>query len=111
MRCWFVRAGRSDSASGRIRRRDLQKAGRVVDLQGGVVQTEALVQGRLHCPPGGVAVAVGGDQHVRRQRREAARDFPDVKVVDLHHTGLAHQRLTDQLGIDPRRRRLQEHTA
>src|SRR5208282_4683128 len=108
MRCWFVRAGRSGSGSERVRRRDLQEAARMIDLQGGVIQAEALVQGRLHCPAGGVAVAVGRDQHMRGERWEATRDFPDVKVVDLDDPGLLHERLADRVRVEPLRCGLEE---
>ena len=36
------------------------------------------------------------DEHVRGQRREAARDFPHVEIVDLDHAGLADERLADR---------------
>ncbi len=66
-------------------RGDLRKclAARVIDLQRRVVEREALPQHRLDSPARSVAVAVGADEHVRRERRKAARDLPHVQVVDL----------------------------
>ena len=41
-----------------------QIAAGMIDLQGRVIQPEALVQDRLHVAAGGVTVAVGSDEHV-----------------------------------------------
>ena len=61
----------------------------MVDLQRGVVEAEALVQHRLELAPGGVAVGVAVDEHVRGERREAGGDRPHVQVVDLVDPGTA----------------------
>ena len=55
----------------------------VVDLEGRVVDPEALVQLVLELQPDRVAVGVLVDGDVGRERREAGRDLPDVQVVDL----------------------------
>ena len=55
--------------------------------------------------------ALGVHQHVRRQRREAARDLPHVQVVHLHHARQRDQRLADLLGVEARGRRLEEDRA
>src|SRR5262249_62213958 len=55
----------------------------VIDLEGRVLQPEALVQHRLHVAACEVAVALGCDEHVRREGGKAARDFPHVQIVYL----------------------------
>ena len=47
---------------------------------------------RLELAPDRVAVVVAADEHVRRQRGEAAGDLPDVQVVDLDHAGVRGHR-------------------
>ena len=64
----------------------------MIDLQRRVIEREALVQHRLHLAPRGVAVALAADEHVRGERGEAARDFPDVQVVDLDDGRLLDER-------------------
>src|ERR1039457_1155814 len=94
-RCSSARAGRPDSTALHPGRRYLQQAARVIHLQGRVIEAEALVQHRLHVTAGGVTVAVGGDEDVCRERGEAARDFPYVKIVNLDHPRPVHERLAD----------------
>ena len=86
-------------------------AARVVDLQRRVIEREALAQHRLHRAARRVAVAVGADEHVRRERREAAGDLPHVQVVDLDDALLGDERAADRLRVEALRRRLQEDRA
>ena len=55
----------------------------VVDLERRVLDLEAVVEHALDLATAFVAVAVGGDEHVGAQRREARRDLPDMEVVHL----------------------------
>jgi len=71
-------------------------------------EREALVQHRLHLAPRVVAVAVAAHEHVRRERREAAGDFPYVQVVNLDDAGLADERRADRLRIEAFGRGLEE---
>ena len=81
----------------------------VIDLQGRVVEAEALTQQRLHVAPGGVAVAVGADEHVRRERGEATGDFPHVQVVHLDDARALHQCRADRIGVEARGGGLEQH--
>ncbi len=67
-----------------------------------MVEPEALVQQRLHLAPRAVAVGLAAHEHVRRERREAARDLPHVQVVDLHDVRQRDQRAADLLGVELR---------
>ncbi len=107
LRCSDAGAGCADAAA--RSRLDLQQlAADVVDLQRRVVEAEALVQHRLHRAPRRVAVAVGADEHVRGERREAARDLPDVQVVNLDDVRLGDERRADRLRVETLGRGLQE---
>ena len=66
---------------------DLQQAalGLVLDLQGHVLDPEALAEHVAHLAPAGVAVVAGRDQQVGRQGGEAGGHLPQVQVVDLDH--------------------------
>jgi hypothetical protein len=99
-------------AGGVAWRRDVEQLpADVIDLQRRVVDVEARVQHRLHLTARSVAVAVAGDEHVRGERREAARDLPHVQVVNLDHVRLLHERFADRLRVEPLGRRLQEDAA
>src|SRR5579859_1513787 len=80
----------------------------VIDLQGGVLQAEALLEQPLQPPPRVVAVGLGLDEHVCRERREAARHRPHVQVVYLDDVVCAGERARHRIGIDARRCRLEE---
>ena len=61
----------------------------MLDLDGGVVDPELLVEHRLELAPDPVAVLVPPHEHVCGQGREAARDLPDVQVVEARDAGMA----------------------
>ena len=54
-----------------------------------MVEPEPLVEQRLELAADPVAVLVPRDEHVGRQGREAARDLPDVQVVEARDAGMA----------------------
>lgn len=83
----------------------------MVDLQRGVLDGEVLVQFAFEVSADVVAVVVAANEHVRRQRWEAGRDFPDVQVVDLAHPGRVHERLPDGAGVKALGRCFEEHPA
>ena len=58
-----------------------------------------------------VAVGVRLDEHVRRERGEAAADLPDVQVVHLGHVRVARHRAADLVDVEVRRRHLEQHAA
>jgi len=80
----------------------------VVHLQRGVADRVLLLQQPLQLVPGGVAVPVPVDQHVRRQRRLRRGDQPDVQVVHLGDAVHAGQPGTHLGRVDPRRRGFQQ---
>src|SRR5271166_1269927 len=81
--------------------RDLQQlTALVIDLEGRVVQAEALVQHPLELAARGMAVAIRRDEHMGRQGREAARHLPHAQVVDLGDAGLGHERLADRTRVE-----------
>ena len=55
----------------------------VVDLERRVLDPELVVEQPLELAAPAVAVLAGPDEDVRRERREARRDRPDVEVVHL----------------------------
>ena len=55
-----------------------------------------------------MAVGAGLDEHMRRQRREAAGHRPDVQVVRLDHVRGGDDRAADLVGVDVGRRALEE---
>ena len=55
-----------------------------------------------------VAVALGADEDVRREGREAAGDLPDMQVVDFDDPRLADERAADRIGIEADGGRLEE---
>ena len=65
----------------------------MVDLEGGVVDGEALVEQLLELAANAVAVVAGVDEHVCRERGEAARDLPDGACVPAAPTA------TDESGV------------
>ncbi len=75
----------------------------VVDLQGGVLDLEGVVDEPVHRPAGDVAVGVLIDGHVGGEGGEAGGDFPDVEVVDFDDAGLGGEGLADGVGVDPLR--------
>ena len=80
----------------------------MIDLQGHVVDAEALAEDALEVPAHRVAVVAGPDEHVRGERGEARGDLPHVEVVDLDDSGLGGHRATDRLGIHALGRRLEQ---
>ena len=58
-----------------------------------------------------MAVGIGRDEHVRREGREAARDRPDVQIVDADDVAVVGHRARDGGGIDALRRCFQEDAA
>ncbi len=81
----------------------------VIDLEGRVVNAEALADERLQLPAALMAIVAGRDHDVGRKRREARGHLPDVQVVHLHHAGVRGQRAADRLRIQAGRSRLHEH--
>src|SRR5206468_5318152 len=66
----------------RLRAPDAEEPlGLVLDLQRRVVDVETRGEQLLELSPDRVAVVAGTDEHVRRERREARGDRPDVEVV------------------------------
>src|SRR6476661_8508549 len=59
---------------------------RVLDLQRRVIEREAFVEHRFELAPDRVAVLAPADEHVGGESRKAARDLPDVEIVDARHT-------------------------
>src|SRR5262245_14913654 len=57
----------------------------VLDLQRRVSEVEAVAQQVRELEPDRVAVGALVDEHVRRDRREAAAHRPDVEVVNVDH--------------------------
>src|SRR5437588_10655275 len=90
---------------------DLGPAGHVVDLECRVPEAEALVQQLLEATPRAVAIGVGRDEDVGRERGEAARHGPDVEVVHLDDVRVGGERRCDRIGIDAGRGGLEEDAA
>ena len=78
----------------------------MIDLQRRVSQAEALAKQRLQLAARRVTVALRGHQHVGRERMEAARDFPDMQIVNLDDLRLSRKRLPDRLRVQSLRGRL-----
>jgi hypothetical protein len=98
----------------RLRRADAEETGfgRVVDLEGGVVDGEALVEQLLELAADAVTVVAGVvDEHVCRERGEAARDLPDVQVVHVLDVRVRGDRTPDLLDAHPFRRCLEQDAA
>src|SRR3954454_4654931 len=76
---------------------------RVLDLQGRVVESEALPEHHLEIAPNSVAVAFGRDEHVRGKRGEAAGDRPHVQVVHLDDVILGDKCSADDVRVYRRR--------
>jgi len=74
---------------------------RVVDLEGGVVDAEPLVDHLLELAPDAVAVISRCHQHVCRQRGEAGGDLPDVQVVHRVDVLVSGDREPDLLCAHP----------
>ncbi|MGH2805620.1 MAG: hypothetical protein ACRDL4_21680, partial [Thermoleophilaceae bacterium] len=55
----------------------------MIDLEGGVLDAEALLDELLELAADGVAVVPGADEDVRGEGGEAGSDRPDVEVVDV----------------------------
>src|SRR5579871_3375 len=83
----------------------------VVDLQRRVVEVEPSVEHLLDPAARGVAVGARPDEHVRRERGEAARHRPDVEVVHLDDLVVRRDRVGDRLRIDLLGRALEEDAA
>ena len=64
---------------------------------------------RLELAPPAVAVVSARDEHVRRERREARRDRPDVEVVDARDAGRLRQRTLDCACVDAARGGLEQN--
>src|SRR5690348_1932213 len=90
---------------------DLGPPGHVIDLQRRVTEPEALSQQLLETSPRAVAVGVGRDEDVRRERGKAARDGPDVDVVHLDDVRVGGERRRDRVGIDAGGRSFEEDAA
>ena len=79
---------------------DLDELGMVaVDLKSRVGDAEALADQRFEIVEQlmGVGSRLGDD--VGGERREAARDRPDMQVVHLLHPGVIRHRLADLVGV------------
>ena len=72
----------------------------MLDLPGGVLDSEAVVQQLFEVTPRPVAVLVRSDEDICGECGEAAGDFPDVQVVDLADVGDAGHGASDGLGVD-----------
>ena len=81
----------------------------MVDLQGRVLDVEAILEKALELEPDRVAVVPGMHEHMGGERREARRQLPDVEVVDVDHVGVRGERAADLLRVEVRRRRLEQH--
>src|SRR5881392_1727577 len=66
--------------------------GRVLDLEGRVLQAETLSQEPLELAPDAVAVGPRLDEDVRREGRELGRHLPNVEVVHLDYAGMRRHR-------------------
>ena len=71
----------------------------MVDLQGGVVDLVGAPQQDFEIPADIVAVAGGVYEDMRRQRRHARCDVPDVQVMHLRDTGSAGHCRSDHIRI------------
>ena len=71
-------------------------------------EAKAVGQGPFEAAAGGVAVGAGLDEDVGGERRETARDRPDVEVMHLDDAALVDERLPDRLGVDVVRCALEE---
>ena len=81
----------------------------MVDLQGGVIEAEPGVQHRLHIASRSMTVLLARDQHVCRQRGEAAGHLPHVQIVHLNDPRPLGERPADCLRVQPLRRCLEEY--
>ena len=72
-------------------------------------QLESVSEQHLQLTPDRVAVRAGGDEDMRRQRREAGRDRPEVEVVDADDALGSGDRRTDLARVHPRGRALEQH--
>ena len=81
----------------------------VVDLQRRVGDAETGVQHPLDRAADAWQSSPSCDEDVGRQRRESARDLPDVQVVDLDDPRLGRDRASDRLGMEPARGRLEKN--
>src|SRR4051812_30030393 len=88
-----------------------QPVGRVVDLQGRVLDPELLVQDVLELAADAVAVLASADEHVRGEGGKARADLPDVEVVDVGDALVRAQGRRDLVGRDALRRSLEEHAS
>lgn len=73
--------------------------GRMVDLEGGVVDLEPFSEQALKVTAQLVAVLAGRHGDVGRQRGKAGSDFPHVEVVDFDHPWLGGERFADLLWL------------
>ena len=62
---------------------------------------EALLEQPLELAAQLVAVVAGAHDDVRRQRREARGDLPDVQVVDLDDARLGGEHVADLVRVQP----------
>ena len=76
----------------------------MVDLERHVVEIEPLLEQSLEAAARVVAVRARRHEHVRGQRREAARHRPDVEVVHPDDVGVERKRARDVVRFDARRR-------
>src|SRR2546422_464985 len=83
----------------------------VIDLEGRVVDAEALVEQLLELAADRMAIVAGVDEHVRGKRREARADLPDVQVVHALDVRMGGDRGADRLDAHPGRRRLEQDAA
>src|SRR5690349_3880536 len=60
---------------------------RVIDLERGVLDVEALAQHLFDLTADGVAVGAACHQDVRRQYRDTGRNLPQMEIVHLAHEG------------------------
>jgi len=84
---------------------------RVIDLEGGVLHMEVLLEKALEVEPDQVAVVLGVHEDMGGERWETRRELPDVEVVHVDDMRMRRQGAADHLGIQVSGRRLEEHPA
>jgi hypothetical protein len=80
-----------------------------VDLDGRVPDAESITEHLVRTTQEAFVSLNSWTDHVRRQCHKAARDCPDVKVVDSHDMWKFQQRRAHLIDIDVTRRILHQH--
>ena len=100
-----LRRGQPELADLSWRELDLERwlrRSRVLDLKGRMLDLEAILEQPGQSTPELVTIPVRVDDDVRRERREAGGDLPDVEIVNLDDPALSGERVADLLGVDVR---------